>query len=66
MQNEMNRAVGMSGNQAMNLPASIPRTGLRVSCETLGRHVLNILCPCILRNVWRPKILLNRHVIPAW
>jgi len=66
MRNERNGAAGVRGNRVMNLPTSVPRTGLRASCEMLGCHVLNIFRPCILQDVWQHEILPNRHVIPAW
>ena len=45
MQNKRNRTTGVRGNRAVNLPALVPCTRLRVSCETFGFHVLNIFHP---------------------
>jgi hypothetical protein len=65
MYNERNGATGVSGHQTMNLPVPVVGSGLLTSCEPLRRHVLNILRPYILQDVWRLEIPPNRHVIPA-
>jgi len=46
MQNERNGAAGVRSNRAVNFSALVPNTELRVSCETLGCHMLNIFRPC--------------------
>jgi len=56
MWNDINKAAGVRGNWAVNLLAPVPRTRLQVLCEMLGRHVMNIFHPYILRDVWRPEI----------
>jgi len=66
MQKEWNGVTSVYGNWAMNLSALVPHTRLWASCKTLRHHVLNILCPYFLQDVWRPKILPNCHVIQTW
>jgi hypothetical protein len=52
MRNEWNRVANVGGNGTVNLSAPIPRAGLWLSRETLGRHVLNVFHPYSLRDVW--------------
>ena len=65
MQNKWNRAVSVRGNETMNFLALVPYTELRPLRETRKRHVLNVLCPYSLQDVWQYEILLNHHVISA-
>jgi hypothetical protein len=65
MCSERNGATIMRGHQTMNFPVLIVGIRLRVSCEPLRRHMLDILHPYILQDVWPSKIPPNHHVIPA-
>jgi len=65
MYSEQNRAADMRGHRTMNLPIPIVGTRLWASCEPLKYHMLDILRPYILQDVWRLEIPLNHHVIPA-
>jgi hypothetical protein len=65
MYTERNGAAGVRGNRTVNFPISILDIGLWASHEPFKRHVLNILHPYILRDVWRPQISPNRHIILA-
>ena len=50
----------------VNMSVLVLRTGLWPSSETCGCHVLNVVRPYSLRDIWRSKILSNCHIIPRW
>jgi len=65
MCSKWNGVAGVRGNRTMNFLVLVIGTGLWVSCEPFKHHVLNILRPYILQDVWRFEIPPNRHVILA-
>jgi len=52
MRNKWNRAAGMRDNRTVNKPVSILCTGLWSLSETRGCHVLNVVCPYSLWDIW--------------
>jgi hypothetical protein len=65
MCSKQNGATGVRCHQAMNWPIPVASTGLWASCEALRRHVLKIVRPYILQDVYRFEIPPNRHVVPT-
>ena len=66
MQNERNWATSVHGNGTVNTPVPILHTGLWPSSEMCGCHMLNVVHPYSLQEVWRSEILPNHRVIPDW
>jgi len=66
MWNEWNGVAIVRGNEIVNTPLPILRIRLWPSSETRGRHMLNVVRPYSLWDMWRSEILSIRHVILGW
>jgi hypothetical protein len=66
MWNEWNGVAIVRGNEIVNTPLPILRIRLWPSSETRGRHMLNVVRPYSLWDIWRSEILSIRHVILGW